>query len=466
MPSRRSVAVLVALLVGCSGSLAPRDGSAPAERDSGARDAGARDAETAGELRIVPEALAMRPGASARFRAQLADGASAAVSWSIAEDGGGSIDADGFYRAPDSTGTFHIVAESDSASASATVTVVEIGGCEGLPEPGVWENITPPGSVEGAVNGTVGAAIVVDPHDPRTVWLGTGIENDEIWRSGDCGANWTRVNTGEGSGVGDGSQWSMVVDPVDPGVIYAVSGYGAQSLWKTIDGGVNWVDVLRGTEYNEVAKYRFANNVSMDPSDHLHLIVTTHGLCLEPYAPSCMAETFDGGEHWRTFTAPEAWVEGGGAMIVAGPHWVWCGSELLVTRDAGEVWTPGLEGGGTCESQYTIRPFVPAANGNYYLGTRNGVIRSADGVSWERVGDTSGFMVMIALSSTRVYAANQWAPSIRWASLEDDEVWEELGAPPQIGEDGGIPFLAYDEAHHIAYASMYPGGVARIVVEE
>jgi hypothetical protein len=32
------------------------------------------------------------------------------------------------------------------------------------------------------------------------------------------------------------------------------------------------------------------------------------------------------------------------------------------------------------------------------------------------------------------------------------------------GSDGGIPFLAYDDAHGILYASMFSGGVARMVV--
>jgi photosystem II stability/assembly factor-like uncharacterized protein len=172
------------------------------------------------------------------------------------------------------------------------------------------------------VNGTVGAAIIVDPFDPRTVWLGTGGENDEIWRSDDCAATWTRVNTGPGSvgdnatygGVGDGAQWSMQADPVARGVLYAVSGYGAQSLWKTTDGGYSWSDVLAGTEYESHAEYRFVNNVSLDPTDHQHLVVSTHGACLPPYAPSCIAETKDGGSSWRVLSAPEGWAEGGGLI--------------------------------------------------------------------------------------------------------------------------------------------------------
>jgi len=351
-----------------------------------------------------------------------------------------------------------------------------VGTCDSLPAAGTWENVTPPGtSSKPAVNGTVGAAIIVDPVDPRTVWLGTGGENDEIWRSDDCAATWTRVNTGPGSvgdnatygGVGDGAQWSMQADPAARGVLYAVSGYGAQSLWKTTDGGYSWSDVLAGTEYESHAEYRFVNNVSLDPTDHQHLVVSTHGACAAPYQPSCIAETKDGGRSWRVLSAPEGWAEGGGLILVKGGHWIWCGSSMMVTTDAGASWDSDvLAGGGSCEAEYTIRPFVPAANGRYYLGSRNGVLRSTDGVAWEHVTGTGGNLVMITQGSKQVFAANQWQPSLRVASLDDDEQWTDVTAPPQIagGSDGGIPFLAYDEAHHILYASMFSGGVARMVV--
>jgi hypothetical protein len=351
----------------------------------------------------------------------------------------------------------------------------DAGTCDHLPSPGTWENVTPHGSATRGVNGTVGAAIIVDPFDRRTVWLGTGGENEEIWRSDDCGATWKRVNTGPGSfgdgkstgGVGDGAQWSMQVDPATPGVLYAVSGYGAESLWKSSDSGYSWTDLLSDTEYGRHADYRFVNNVSLDPTDHLHVVVSTHGGCSAPYDPSCLAETKDGGKTWRVLRAPEGWFEGGGLIVVKGGQWVWCGSSLMMTKDAGATWEKDrLAGGGSCEAEYTIRSFVPASNGKYYLGSRNGVLRSPDGYAWEHVPNTSGTLVMIAQGGTRVFAADQWGATLRSATLPDDETWTELPTPTQInqGTDKGIPFLAYDEAHRVLYASLFSGGVARLVV--
>ncbi len=62
----------------------------------------------------------------------------------------------------------------------APVTLPPVGNCDHLPATGTWENITPPGhSTKPAVNGTVGAAIIVDPFNPERIWLGTGSENED-----------------------------------------------------------------------------------------------------------------------------------------------------------------------------------------------------------------------------------------------------------------------------------------------
>lgn len=349
------------------------------------------------------------------------------------------------------------------------------GDCSNLPAVGVWENITPPGPFTDrkAVNGTIGTAIIVDPFNSKRVWLGGGTN---IWRSDDCGGSWTIVNIGPGShgdkktygGVGDGSQWSMQADFSQPNVFYATSGYGAQSVWKTTDGGYSWTDVLKGSLWEQHQPYRFANNISIDPENPSHLVVSSHGDCTAPYGPSCNTETWDGGETWTVSVAPEGWFEGGGVVIVKGSTWVWCGSELMITQDSGATWQRDkLAGGGSCEAEYTIRPLNRASNGNYYLGSRNGVLRSTDGVNWEHVPNTNGFMVMVAQGSTDLFVANQWGPNIRTAKLDKDDQWSEMVAPAQIsdGTDGGIPFMAYDDENHILYASMFSGGVARMRIK-
>jgi len=64
---------------------------------------------------------------------------------------------------------------------------------------------------------------------------------------------------------------------------------------------------------------------------------------------------------------------------------------------------------GFLTDDYTIRSFVPAINGKYYLGSRNGLLRSTNGETWERVPGTNGLMVMIAHGSRKLFGANQMA---------------------------------------------------------
>jgi len=69
-------------------------------------------------LVIAPSTLDLRLGGTATFAA------SESATWSIAEAGGGTIDAAGAYRAPLAIGTWHVVATAaDGTTATATVRV-------------------------------------------------------------------------------------------------------------------------------------------------------------------------------------------------------------------------------------------------------------------------------------------------------------------------------------------------------
>ncbi|SEM45424.1 hypothetical protein SAMN05444354_11722 [Stigmatella aurantiaca] len=75
---------------------------------------------------ISPESVDLRTGGTQAFTATVTGPANTAVSWSVAETGGGTLDASGLYTAPATPGTYHVVATSvadPSQSASATVHV-------------------------------------------------------------------------------------------------------------------------------------------------------------------------------------------------------------------------------------------------------------------------------------------------------------------------------------------------------
>jgi hypothetical protein len=151
-----------------------------------------------------------------------------------------------------------------------------IGSCSDLPTAGQWQNVTPTG------DGTGAQALTLDPFVMGTAWLGTAVAG--LFKSVDCGASWSKVSTGaNGSQVAMGNIWSMAVDYVDPGVLYVVGSYGAEGLWKSTNGGVDWTQLLPSTtELAQVTNSGNANppppfvgSVSIDPTDHLHLVIRT-----------------------------------------------------------------------------------------------------------------------------------------------------------------------------------------------
>src|SRR5262245_41648147 len=79
-----------------------------------------------------------------------------------------------------------------------------VGTCDALPAAGVFENITPPtvwDTITAHLDDGVGScprtgvhSLAVDPMHSGTVYIGTCQMG--VWRSDDCGATWTKINTG------------------------------------------------------------------------------------------------------------------------------------------------------------------------------------------------------------------------------------------------------------------------------
>jgi hypothetical protein len=107
------VVLLLAGVSGCGGAVQEDAANVAANANEVAVDVSPRDAEVG-------------PGSSATFAAAVTGTANTAVSWRVVETGGGTIDAAGRYVAPQTLGTYRIVAASvadPSVSSTATVTV-------------------------------------------------------------------------------------------------------------------------------------------------------------------------------------------------------------------------------------------------------------------------------------------------------------------------------------------------------
>ncbi len=96
-------------------------------------------------------------------------------------------------------------------------------------------------------------AVVVDPRDSNTVWLGTG-ENthnrstswgDGIYKSIDAGATWRRVGLADSQKI-----QRILIDPRDSDTVWVAApgplwnAGGDRGLYKTTDGGGSWNRVL------------------------------------------------------------------------------------------------------------------------------------------------------------------------------------------------------------------------------
>jgi hypothetical protein len=421
----------------------------------------------------------LAPSATAQFSAAVTGATQMSVTWSLQEgSAAGSISATGQYQAPSTPGTYHIVATSSAdanATGTATAIVNMVGTCSNLPAAGTWENISPVVAVVGDTSGkNFAESIVVDPFDPATVWQGAGSAG--IFKSTDCGATWTHVNTGRnGSLLDQGAASSMVVDPVNQGVMYATAFDGPGGLWKSTNGGVDWDQLFpAGSELASVVMGAFVNSVSMDAQDPKHLVVSMHQNCTAPYGPVCEAESTDGGATWKITTVAMAgatgWVPGAGAFILNATTWLFGSYQngLWLTSDRGATWSNVTAQGawGATLGKTLVLPFAPnPADGLYYLPDMQGILQSvpgSDGKQWTLLPNSGGRSVGFVIGDNHLYSADQWSANYHLAPVSNPTSWSTLPPPAMLPADQGAPYLAYDKAHHILYSANFAGGLWRV----
>jgi hypothetical protein len=243
------------------------------------------------------------------------------------------------------------------------------------------------------------------------------------------------------------------------GIIYTLSFYGSGGLWKSNNGGVDWTQLFpMGSTWASTVPYDFTNNVSMDPTNHQHLLVMSHGACSAPYPVGCEAESNDGGDHWTLTPMPTSWGEGGGVQLLNATSWIWGGAEgasgTYLTLDNGRTWKPVAQGGsGDANGEFSSRPLAPAPDGALYVSTLQGVLRSADGgMTWTAI--KFGRVVGLTVAGGVLIASDQWSPTFYESSLTDPATWSPFPSPP-LAPNQGCSWLDYDAAHHVLYASCF-----------
>jgi photosystem II stability/assembly factor-like uncharacterized protein len=343
-----------------------------------------------------------------------------------------------------------------------------------------WEEITPPGFIGGD-------ALALDPFEDGTLWLGEapamttsdgGMGPAGLFKSTDCGATWAHVNTGmNGDAIDGASIWSLAIDYVDRGTIYVVGAYGPQGLWKSTNGGVDWVQLFPpDSEFAKTVPYNWVGSVSMDPRDHLHLVVGTHDNCNPPYDPACQAETRDGGATWHIVKVPgKSWSEQAGPYVLNDTSWLFTVlfDGMYLTTDNGATFKQVAPAGvvGATGGEFTHRPYAAASDNNYYMPTINsGILKSVDGAkSWSVIPNSgTGYQLGFALGSTHLYSGDFNNGTYQMGALPGADSWSPLPAPPPRRTSSrmtGSESMEYDESHHILYSANFDGGVWRMVTQ-
>src|SRR5437660_2696901 len=196
---------------------------------------------------------------------------------------------------------------------------------------GVWKTITngttwtPVFDKEGSYS--IGA-IVLDPKNPLTVWVGTGENNsqrsvsygDGVYRSDDGGKSWKNVGLKNSEHIG-----KIVLDPRNSQTVYVAAqgplwdAGGDRGLYKTTDGGATWKMVLAISENTGVT------DVVLDPRNPDVLIAAAyqrrrHVWTLINGGPeSALYKSTDGGANWTKLKTGLPTVEMGRIGLAVAP---------------------------------------------------------------------------------------------------------------------------------------------------
>ena len=261
---------------------------------------------------------------------------------------------------------------------------------------------------------TGGIDIVFDPHNPhvlfaamwegyRTPWmLNSGGENSGLYRSGDDGATWKRI---EGNGMPEGplGRIGVGVSGGDSNVVYALIEAKKGGLYRSDDGGTKWTLINPDHRFRQRAWY--FTHVWADPKNANTVYIANTGLF----------RSIDGGKSFERLNAPHGdhhglWVD---------PHDT---NRMINGNDGGA--TISVDGGknwSTQNNQPTAQFYHVAAdndflyrvygsqqdNSNVAIRTRSdrGFIDRGD---WDAVGGgESGYIAPDPRDSNIVYADDE-----------------------------------------------------------
>jgi hypothetical protein len=333
---------------------------------------------------------------------------------------------------------------------------------------GVWEDISVPGVPLGNDMAFYYGfqALVLNPKDTATLYVGA--QERGIFKTSDCGATWTKVNTGtNAAAIDSGRPWTMAIDPVNPEVLYTSEGYGQDGVWKSVNGGVDWQQTF--TPGSDPAVYipnQSVGNIILDPGDHEHLLVSMHGGCTGPYAPTCIAESKDAGVTWKLLPGDPSWDATAGYLtFINATTWLYMSQDIGIwrTTTSGQTWQQILD---ASFAGHAPGQLYQAKSGTYYMGFNDGLLTSADGLQWTKLANSPNTYISgLVGDGDTMYASHAFPTTYTpfepyyTASESAPATWSNMPSPMMV--NGGEK-MVYDPDHHLIYSSNYTAGVWRL----
>src|SRR5882672_6500781 len=293
-------------------------------------------------------------------------------------------------------------------------------------------------------------AIVLDPKNPLTVWVGTGENNSQrsvsygngLYRSDDGGRTWKNVGLKTSEHIG-----RIAIDPKDSNIVYvAAQGPlwgpgGDRGLFKTTDNGKTWKNILNISENTGIT------DVVIDPQN----------------PETVYAASYQRRRHMYT-------------LIDGGPE-----SAIYKSTDAGATWNKVRTGLPTTEMGRIGLAISPVDSNVIYATVeagdrKGGIFRSNDrGGSWERRNEfDAGAMYYARIVADpkevdRIYVMNVFLMvsddggrtirrlGERSKHVDNHDIWIDPGNTDHylVGCDGGV-YESFDRGANWDFKANLP----------